>query len=93
MGVLCGAVILWPRPLAASPGEGVEEGFSSGVVGLGVVAGGELVFASVDPDPAFAGVEVEEWFEVCPHPWGVEALEADGLGRDVGLGFPDCGEA
>ena len=83
----------WPRPLAAPPGEGVEEGFSSGVVGLGVVAGGELVFASVDPDSAFAGVEVEECFEVCPCPWGEEALEADGLGWDVGLGFPDCDEA
>ena len=83
-------------PLAASPGEGVEEGFSSGVVeggALVVFIGRKLVFAPIDPGSPLVGVEVEYGFEVRPDSWAAEGLEADGLGRGVGLGLADCDEA
>lgn len=83
-------------PLAASPGEGVEECFLPGRVEGGAVvafAGGEGVFAAVDPCPAVVGVVVEYGFEMRPDSWVAEDLQADGLGRRVGLCLPDFGEA
>lgn len=83
-------------PLAAPPGEGVEERFLPGRVEGGAVvvfAGGQGVFAPVDPCPAVVEVEVEYGFEMRPYPWCAQDLEADGLGRDVGLRLPDFDEA
>ena len=88
-------MIVWPRPLASSSGEGVEERFSSGFVEGGVVvaAGGHGVFAVVDPRLAFVGVGVEDGFEVRPDSRVSQDLQADCLGRAVGPCLADCDEA
>lgn len=83
-------------PLATPPGERVEERFLPGRVEGGAVvvfAGGEGVFAPVDPCPAVVWAAVEYGFEMRPDSWGAEDLQADGLGWDVGLRLPDFGEA
>lgn len=88
-------MIVWPRPLASSSGEGVEEHLPSGLVDVwAVVAAGWLgVGVPVDSERSGPGVEVEDGLVVCPEPGGAEDLQADGLGRRVCPGLPDCYEA
>lgn len=73
----------------------MEECFLSGRVEGGVVvaAGGHGVFAVVDPRLAFVGVGVEDGFEVRPDSRVAQDLQADCLGRAVGLRFSYLDEA